>query len=189
MEPLVKKLKEQLEKINNKKFIHNLFIFLIILIIFLIGINILFGNRDKEVTDEERPIDQETDYDYSSDLESRLIRILEKFKDVGAVDVMITFEDSIEKIPASNTTKTVESTKETDSEGGIREINREDTNTQIVNSQSGSPTTMKEINPTIKGVIVVAEGAEDPLVLEKLYEAVKTVLGINGNRVQIYSSY
>lgn len=149
----------------------------------------IFTNKDKDLIDEESPTNHEAGNDYNFSLESRLINMLEKFKGVGKVDVMITFEDSVEKIPASNTIKTIESTKETDSEGGVREINREDTNTQIVNSQSGSPITMKEINPTIKGVIVVAEGAEDPLVLEKLYEAVKTVLGINGNKVQIYSSY
>lgn len=189
MEELIKKLKEKLEKINNKNFINNLFIFLIILSIFLISINMIFTNREQDLIDEESPTNLVAGNDYNFSLENRLIIILEKFKGVGKVDVMITFEDSAEKIPAANTIKTVESTKETDSEGGVREINREDTNTQIVNSQSGSPITMKEINPTIKGVIVVAEGAEDPLVLEKLYEAVKTVLGINGNRVQIYSSY
>lgn len=188
MDQLIKKLKEKLEKMNSKEFINNLFIFLIILIIFLIGINILFGNNDRDQVVEEIPINND-DFDYSAKLETRLKRILEKFKGVGEVDVMITFEDSTEKIPASNITRTSESTRETDSEGGIREINREDTNTQIVNSQSGSIITMKEINPTIKGVIVVAEGAEDPLVLETLYEAVKTVLGINGNRVQVYSRY
>lgn len=189
MEQLIKKLKEKLEKMNSKEFINNLFIFLIILIIFLIGVNILFGNKDRVQLVEELPISEDGAYDYSSGLETRLKIILEKFKDVGEVDVMITFEDSVEKIPASNITRTTESTKETDSEGGVREINREDTNTQIVNSQGGSVITMKEINPTIKGVIVVAEGAEDPLVLEILYEAVKTVLGINGNRVQVYSRY
>lgn len=188
MEKFIEKLKDNLEKINNKNFINNLFIFLIILIIFLIGINMLFNNEEKVPISEETTKNHESSYDYKHELENRLRSILEKFKGVGKVDLMITFEDSIEKIPASNTIKTIESTRETDSEGGVREINREDTNTQIVNSQGGSPLTMKEINPTIKGVIVVAEGAEDPLVLEKLYEAVKTVLGINGNRVQIYSS-
>lgn len=189
MEKLIVKIKDKLENINNKQFINNLFIFLIILIIFLIGINILFGNKDNEMANENSTDNTNIAYDYNSALENRLISILKKFKGVGEVDVMITFEESIEKVPASNTTRTVESTKETDSEGGVREINREDTNTQIVNNQNNSLMTIKEVNPTIKGVIVVAEGADDPLVLERLYGAVKTVLGINGNRVQIYSSY
>ena len=47
---------------------------------------------------------------------------------------------------------------------------------------------LKEVKPNIRGVIVVAEGAEDIRVLEALYEAVKTVLGVSGNRVQIFPS-
>lgn len=189
MEELINRLKKKFEQINSKGFINNLFIFLIILIIFLIGMNILFGNRDKDLDYNEDNRTENISYDYNTELENRLINILKKFKGVGDVDVMITFEDSMEKIPASNTTKTVENTRETDSEGGMREVNREDTNIQIVNNQGGTPITIKEVNPTIKGVIVVADGANDPMVLERLYEAVKTVLGINGNRVQVYSSY
>lgn len=188
MEELIKKLKKKLEKVNSKDFINNLFIFLVILIIFLIGMNIMFGNMNKELDSSKNSKPTSFEYDYNTELENRLKNILQKFKGVGEVNVMITLEDSVEKIHASNTTKTVENTKETDSEGGVREVAREDTNIQVINSQTGTPITIKEINPTIKGVIVVAEGADDPIILEKLYEAVKTVLGINGNKVQIYSS-
>jgi stage III sporulation protein AG len=102
---------------------------------------------------------------------------------------MITLEDSVEKIPATNTTKSSEQTTETDSEGGKRDSIREDSSTQIVNhSSDGSIVVLKEVNPNIKGVIVVADGAEDPIILEILYEAVKTVLGVSGNKVNVYSS-
>jgi len=134
---------------------------------------------------EESSIKQE----YGEYLEKRLASILKKLNGVGEVDVMVTFEDSKESIPASNTTKTVETTKEVDAEGGTREVNREDVNIQMVSSTDNEAlVVLKEINPTVKGVIVVAEGAEDGIVLEKLYEAVKTVLGISGNKVQVYSS-
>jgi len=103
MEHLIKKFKEKLEMKNNKKFINNLFIFLIILIIFLIGMNILFGDRDKESSNEELPLEKDDiANDYSSELENRLIGILKKFKDVGEVDVMITFEDGIETVSYFN---------------------------------------------------------------------------------------
>ena len=99
---------------------------------------------------------------------------------------MITLEDTIEKIPAFNTIKNNETTSEIDSQGGTREIVREDMNIQIVTSNEGGLMVLKEIKPTVRGVIVIAEGAEN---LERmLYEAVKTVLGISGNRVEVYSS-
>lgn len=189
MEELINIFKKKIEKMNTKDLISNLFIILIILIIFFVAMNILLGNRDEESEFIGEQRSETISYDYNTELEKKLIGILSKFKGVGQVDVMITFEDSVETIPASNTIRTVENTKETDSQGGMREVQREDTNIQIVNSQSGIPMTIKEVNPTIRGVIVVAEGASNPLVLERLYEAVKTVLGVNGNRVQVYSSY
>lgn len=86
-----------------------------------------------------------------------------------------------------NQTKTIETTNEIDSEGGKRETIREDETTQIVNL-SNDVVILKEVKPNIKGVIVVAEGAENPVILENIYEAVKTVLGISANKVQVFSS-
>lgn len=189
MEKLIKSIKKHLEELNNKKFINNLFIILLTSIIVLIGISI-FTDKKGVVEAPSRVIEEVSlESDYSIYLEQRLSAILEKLEGVEDVSVMITLEESIESVPASNTTKTVETTKEVDAQGGTREVNREDTNIQVISSgNKDSMMLLKEINPTVKGVIVVAKGAEDPFVLEKLYEAVKTVLGISGNKVQVYSS-
>ena len=190
MEEIINKIKKHLEELNNKKSINKLFILLLVSIIVLIGVSFFTKETEKVVAPTNKIIEQASvENDYSTYLENKLAAILEKLEGVGGVDVMITFEDSIESVPASNTTKTIETTKEVDAEGGIREVNREDLNVQMVNKGSdGSLVVLKEVNPTVKGVIVVAEGAENGEILERLYEAVKTVLGINGNRVQVYSS-
>lgn len=190
MEEIINKIKKHLEELNNKKSINKLFILLLVSIIVLIGVSFFTKETEKVVAPTNKIIEQASvENDYSTYLENKLAGILEKLEGVGGVDVMITFEDSIESVPASNTTKTIETTKEVDAEGGIREVNREDLNVQMVNKGSdGSLVVLKEVNPTVKGVIVVAEGAENGEILERLYEAVKTVLGINGNRVQVYSS-
>ncbi len=190
MEELINKIKKHLEEIGSNKFINNLFIILIASIIVLLGVSIY--SKDKKIVEvPTRPVVEESKStgDYSEYLENKLESILGKLKGVGEVDVMITLEESVESIPASNTTKTIETTKEIDAEGGTREINREDTNIQLLsNENNGSLVVIKSINPTVKGVIVVADGAENPEVLEKIYEAVKTVLGISGNKVQVFSS-
>jgi len=186
------KIKEYLEKIDNKKLIYNVFIILIIGIILLIMANIFLKNNKK--TDLNSQLDYSmrealnTDLDYGSLLESKLEEILMELKGVGKVKVMITLEDTIEKIPAFNTIKNNETTSEIDSQGGTREIVREDMNIQIVTSNEGGLMVLKEIKPTVRGVIVIAEGAENLEIKEMLYEAVKTVLGISGNRVEVYSS-
>ncbi|TJX16281.1 sporulation stage III protein AG [Tissierella creatinini] len=189
MEELINKIKKHLEELNNKKFINNLFIILLLSVIVLIGISLFKDNTNPKTPVVEKVKEIKLEDDYSTYLETKLENILGKLDGVGEVSVMITLEESIESVPASNTTRTVETTKEIDAQGGTREVNREDTNVQIITSASSDSTLLlKEINPLVKGVIVVADGAEDIKVLEMLYDAVKTVLSISGNRVQVYSS-
>lgn len=189
MEELVKKIKKHLEELSNKKFINNVFIILIVAVIALAGLS-YFTKEEKQVVEKPMVMENSTvETNYTTNLENRLSQILEKLEGVGKVDVMITLEESVESIPAVNTSKTVETTKEIDGEGGTREVNREDVDIQILSSDStGNILLLKEINPTVRGVIVAAEGAEDLAVMEKIYEAVKTVLGVTGNKVQVYSS-
>ncbi|WP_353095887.1 sporulation stage III protein AG [Tissierella praeacuta] len=193
MNEILDKIKNALTKMNNKKFINNLFIILLMSIIFLIVTNIFLGPKTKNIdstTDKYiKDIENTLESDYSGYLEKKLVDILSKLNGVGKVSVMITLENSVEKIAATNTTKTTENTSENDSEGGTREIHREDLTTQIVTrGNDGSLLVVKEIKPTVQGVIVVAEGADDPEIKEMLYDGVKTVLGIKGNKVQVYSS-
>lgn len=193
MEKVIDKIKKYLETVDNKKLINNLFIILILGIILLIVANIFIENRDssvktnlESVTAGEELKTAETDYGML--LERKLEDILSQLKGVENVRVMITLEDTVERIPAFNTTKNNETTNEIDAHGGTREIIRDDTTIQVVTSSEGGMIVLKEIKPTVKGVIVIAQGAEDIEVKEMLYEAVKTVLGIPGNKVEVYSS-
>ena len=194
MKDLIEKVQDYIKKYSNKKIINNLFIFLLILIIFLIIINnyLSKGELEKEVTKLEKPannIYSETEPDYNRYLENKLSRILSKIDGVGEVDVMITLEDSEESIIASNSTILIENILEDDGEGGTREVNREDVNTQaLTRTNNGDLLVVKKINPNIQGVIVIAQGAKDLEIKEILYEAVKTALGVKGNRVQVFSS-
>lgn len=191
MEDFMMKFKKYLDNLDNKKFIIKIFIILVLSVILLIMLN---GYTSVDKIDSTTVIKESSNEytnlvkdDYESYIEDKLSEILSKLKGVGDVDVMVTLEDSVEKIPASNVTTTKEITNELDSQGGTREISREDETIQIV-STSNDVVVLKEVKPSVKGVIVVAEGADNILVLETLYEAVKTVLGISGNKVQIFPS-
>jgi len=192
MNKIIHKIKEYIDKMDNNKLIYNLFIVLIIGIIILIMANIFLTNTKKtdsnsQLTDFSADVSN-VDLDYGTLLEKKLEDTLSKLKGVGEVKVMITLEDTIEKIPAFNTSKNNETTNEVDSQGGTRETIREGMDIQMVTGSEGTLMVLKEIKPTVRGVIVIAEGAEDPEIREMLYEAVKTVLGISGNRVEVYSS-
>ena len=191
MENFIKKIKKHLDSIDNKKFIVNILFILILAIVLLVILNnyIPDDKNDNQtvIKESSNEYNNLVKDDYESYIEGKLSDILSKLKGVGQVDVMVVLEDSTEKIPASNITTTKELTNELDAQGGTREILREDETIQVVNT-SNEVVVLKEVKPSIKGVIVVAEGAEDLLVLENLYEAVKTVLGITGNKVQIFPS-
>ncbi|MDR7870009.1 MAG: sporulation stage III protein AG [Tissierellaceae bacterium] len=191
MEDLIKKIKKHLENLDNKKFIGNIFIILVLSVVLLVMLNGYTSNdKNKDTTvikEKSNEYNNLVKDDYESYIEDKLSEILSKLKGVGSVDVMVTLEDSVEKIPASNVTTTREITNELDAQGGTREVSREDETIQVVNT-SNDVVVLKEVKPSIKGVIVVAEGAEDVVVLETLYEAVKTVLGVTGNKVQIFPS-
>lgn len=188
------KFKNLLDKMNNKEFINNLIAILIIGIIILIICSIFKSgkknNFENNIEQEENKKNNSIVYneDYAEILERKLEKILSEISGVGNVSVMITLEEGKEKIPASNRTTSKEETSEKDSQGGVREIIRNDNTVQIITKgEDGSMVIIKEIEPKVKGVIVVAEGANDIEVKQNLYEAVKTVLGISGNKVEIYS--
>ena len=128
MEKLIIKIKKYLEEVNNKKLINNLFIILIVGIIILIVVNIIIG--EKQVTGNNSTLvetsDNSTNIDlnYESILETKLEDVLSHMVGVNEVRVMLTLEDTLEKVPAFNTIQNNETTNEIDSQGGTRETIR-----------------------------------------------------------------
>lgn len=185
-------IKENIRKLDKNKLLVNVIIVFLIGVFIIISTNYFINDKDEtlkytNVINNNNFNIKDTIEDYSTKLEHKLENILNQIKGVDKVKVMITLEETIEKIPAKNTTNTKERTTEKDAEGGTREVIREDYTEQIISSNN-SFAVIKQVNPTIKGVIVVARGVENVRIKEQLYNAVKTVLGIPGNRIEIYSS-
>ncbi|KNF07397.1 stage III sporulation protein AG [Gottschalkia purinilytica] len=194
---MIEKIKQLLAKNNSKKFFFNLIIALCIGILLIIVSDTFLTKENKK---ESKSISNEIGknntnikendliQDYASSLENKLETILQEMNGVENVKVMITLEDTAERVPIFNTTKKNEKTNENDGQGGAREVFREDVSQEVVTTEGDSLMVIKEVKPKVKGVIVVANGAENIVVKEKLYSAVKTVLGISGSKVEVYSS-
>ncbi len=192
----MKNWNEEIKKILSKKYVANLLVLMAVAIMALIVSGEFFvknsstkhnGKDSSGDTFVHQAVEMKTEEEL---VESRLKRILEEIRGAGEVQVMITFEVGGEIIPAINTVESKDTTEEKDSNGGSRVVNSESltTNTVITSEHGGNrPLVLKEIKPQVKGVIVVAEGAEDIMVKSNLYEAVKTVLQVPGHRVQVYS--
>lgn len=192
----LKEINNLLKELMSKKYIANIIVLLAIAIIALIFTSD-FLVKDSSTKDNVKKTSGDTfvqeDNIFKTEesiVEGRLKQILEKIKGTGEVEVMVTFDMGSEIIPASNTVETKDSSEEEDASGGIRTVKSQNLTENIVisNDNSGSkPLVLKEIKPQIRGVIVVAEGADNIEVKMQLYDAVKTVLQVSGDRVQIYT--
>ncbi|MCG8539759.1 MAG: stage III sporulation protein AG [Clostridia bacterium] len=193
---LFKKIREKLDRGNSKEMINNLAVVAIVCVIILISLSVFFPNSDLNAGDNNSSTEGVSSENnipssaYSDSMEDRLKKILSKIEGVGEVEAMITYETSTEVVPASNVTKSQQTTKEQDREGGTRVVEQENTSENIVTvsgqSYDNAPIVIKEIKPVIRGVIVVAEGAEDPQVKSRLIDAVTTIFQIKSHRVKVY---
>jgi len=202
---LLEWLKDKLKKVNfnelnlSKKTMANL------IIVFCLGLAIiLIADFYKDVridkTAEESNYNGSTQKeigtsdskasDYAGELENDLSTILSKIQGAGRVSVMITLEGGAEIIPAKDESTSDKVTNEKDTSGGTRVINEKTTDDKVVftsaEGSSSEPLIIKEINPEVKGVIVVAEGAKDSKIKLKISRAVQTVLDIPAYKVTVY---
>lgn len=183
----MKKFSEIFNDTEQKK-LKTLIFLAIICVLALIVISVMPDSKKEGVnvsTDSE--IRTSTTEKEQKDLESKLTEILSKINGAGDVDVMITFQSSEEVVPAFNSNTTTETTKEQDSSGGERTTTSSTENKTMITSNSNEPVILKTSEAEIKGVIVVASGANDQAVKELLYDAVKTSLQISGHQVEIYA--
>lgn len=162
----------------------------IICVVCLLSINI-FQNKNNIEEDEGAIVNDENIKDDKTsnqdELEMKLTSILKEINGVGDVSVMITYDNSEEIEPAYNSNLTKETTSETDSSGGERTVETSSENKTLVTNDSSKPIVIKTKEAKVKGVLVIASGANDTNVKETLYEAVKTALQISGHQVQVYA--
>ncbi|NLL67206.1 MAG: hypothetical protein GX236_05845 [Clostridiaceae bacterium] len=118
--------------------------------------------------------------DVVADIERRLEELLSKVEGAGQVSVMVYADTGSEQVPAYNDQQDTRNDERAD--GKSSEISE---TRQLALSGSDEPVILKVIIPQIKGVVVVAEGADDILIKAQLNNAVCTLLGIPEHRVQI----
>ncbi|SHJ65587.1 stage III sporulation protein AG [Tepidibacter formicigenes] len=177
----------------DKKKMYSIIAVIIISLILLISISDIFdGKAEKNypnATLVERKENIKSNTTKEEVLEERLEEILSNIQGVKSVKVMITLETNGEIEPAFNKVISTETTQENDSAGGRRVVTTENNTQTIVttnNKQGNEPILLKSIEPQIRGVIVVAEGAENIVVKERLFNAVKTVLQVSGHKIEVY---
>ncbi|MDP4096744.1 stage III sporulation protein AG [Paenibacillus sp. P96] len=120
--------------------------------------------------------------------EDNMKTMLEQIVGVGTVDVMVTVESTEEIVVQRNTKDTQEETEETDASGGKRHTTQYTRDGQIVtyeNSGGNTPIITKKIKPKVRGVLVVAKGAENQVVKQLITEAVEKGLNVPSYRISV----
>ncbi len=145
----------------------------------LIGLSGVIGN------DDEPPSVSSTTFDtraYTDALEARLSQMVSCVQGAGKARVMVTLENGVEYIYADE--QTVNSDR---SENGGGQIStREDSKRSVVTVDGGDGKEgllVTQIEPTVRGVVVACEGAENATVASRVKEAVRTALDITDKRV------
>jgi stage III sporulation protein AG len=126
--------------------------------------------------------------DYESAYEEQLKDALEQMLGVNKVTVIVNVDATDRKILEKNTVTQTQTTDETDREGGKRQVEDASTEEQLVIVRSGDkegPILVETKKPAIRGVLVVAQGAENIQVKKWIIEAVTRVLDVPSHRVAV----
>jgi stage III sporulation protein AG len=166
------------------------------LILFLVGVLLLViavptdcGTsvvaENKNTASEQKTDTQEN---YEEQLEARLEQVLSSMEGVGAVEVMITFQDGGESVVEKDVSTTGETQTETDSEGNDTQQTKSERSEETVYTQESGeeePFVSKEILPEIEGVLVVAQGGGDSTVEKNISEAVEALFGLEVHKIKV----
>lgn len=124
--------------------------------------------------------------EYVKELEKRLETVLVQMEGVGTVKVMITISDYGENVVEKDATEHLNTVTEVQSGNTTKtsveqELKEE---TICVEDETGTrPYIEKEILPTIEGVVVVAQGGGNPVVVSNISKAAMALFPIEAHKI------
>lgn len=158
---MLKRIYLKLKSIKNIELYVAVFVALAVLAIVLIG-----GAEKKSLQNAD-------DNSYISQMEHKICNVVEKIAGCGKATVAISYSSNEEKQYAYET--------EISTSGGVVK------QTDSLVSVKGEPLVTKVLPPKILGVVVVAQGADNPIVRMKIVDVVVTLLGVSTNDVQVFT--
>ena len=158
----VKKVIDKLKSIKNIEIYVALILALVVILIVFVG-----SGGSKNTTNSI------SDDSYISQMEHKICSVVENIAGCGKATVAISYSSNEERVYAYET--------ETTTSNGVTK------QTSNIVSVKGEPLVTKTLPPTILGVVVVAEGADNPVVRLKIIEVVVTLLDVQQKDVQVFT--
>lgn len=154
-----------------------------------------FNNeKGKEVNEEVPTFGQKSSkqndiiQSYEDAYENQLKEALERIQGVGDVTVVVNVDATEKQILEKNSKSQTQTTDETDREGGKRKVEdsqKDDSLVIIRDGESEVPIVVETKKPEIRGVLVVAKGADNIQVKKWIVEAVTRALDVPSHRVAV----
>lgn len=118
-------------------------------------------------------------------MEERISANLASIKGVGKTKVVVTLTTGLKREYVKDESITRRTSKESDKEGGVRETVEVTESNKLVLTDNSTPVLVIEQSPEVAGVLVIAQGAQDPKIKEQIFNAVKTLLDIQPSKINI----
>ena len=160
------KIKDFVKKIKSIK---NIELYVALVLAFVLLLTVLVVPQISQKTFQNDSASQS----YIAEMENKLITVLGNIEGCGKVNVAISYATDGKRVYA------YESTTKQDGDVIVQ--------TSSLITIKGEPLLIETLTPQILGVVVVAEGATDPLVRYKIKQAVVTLLDIESYCVQVFS--
>lgn len=129
-----------------------------------------------------------TDYKYVNDMEKELKAALENAAGVGRTEVMITLKASSEKVALKDNPYDTSNEHNSPGDGTLIEKNsskRDETTVYEENGNDKIPYIIKKIEPQVNGVLVVAEGGDNPEVKKEIIETIQVLFGVELHKIKV----
>lgn len=165
--------------------------FRILFAIFIVGVLLVsvshFVSSDTKQQTQAKTTSVQSVSDYTQGLQDKLVKIISQISGAGKVDVLITLESGVENVYEQDQKLSTDKTQDTQGDGGkqVKENTDNEQKPVVVEAQEGgqTPVLKTQLEPKVKGVVVVCDGANDPDVQAAVTETVVTALDISSNHV------
>ena len=180
-------IKKFLTKGNHRNFV---------VILGLVGITLIFmsgffksDSHKKEVVQTNVKVSSDQ---YTEKLEKNLESIISNIRGAGEAKVMVTLASSKETVYATEERKNKEASEDKADGTITRKKESDDCEKKYITVKDSEGTehalAVTEIEPKIKGVVVICAGGDDSLVQQRIIDAVTTSLNVNSKQVCVARS-
>lgn len=177
-----------LDKLSkNHKFVKTIVIVGLIGILLILMSGLFTDKKDNSEVKQSSEIAYISLTQYENELEQNLADIISSINGAGKTRVLLTMDSTVEQVYATDKNM---AQNNSENSGGQTESKKDTsaTTTYItVELSDGTQQTvlLKEIQPKVRGVLVVCSGGDNNVVKEKIVDAVTKVLNISSSRVSV----